>query len=129
PPFVETLLASIKKNDSDALAEQEMKDEISLRMESVPEDLMSTLYQFQVNCLRFAIKKKGKLLLGDEMGLGKTLQALAVACAYREDWPVLVVAPSSLKDNWRNEAMKWVPGLTKETIQIVRDAKEGVRDC
>ncbi|CAN0544659.1 unnamed protein product [Ectocarpus sp. 8 AP-2014] len=24
-----------------------MKDEISLRMESVPEDLMSTLYQFQ----------------------------------------------------------------------------------
>lgn len=52
------------------------------------------------------------------MGLGKTLQALAVACAYREDWPVLVVAPSSLKDNWRNEAMKWVPGLTKETIQV-----------
>ncbi|CAN0014773.1 unnamed protein product, partial [Ectocarpus fasciculatus] len=80
----------------------------------------------QVNCLRFAIRKKGKLLLGDEMGLGKTLQALAVACAYREDWPVLVVAPSSLKDNWRNEAMKWVPGLTKENIQIVRDAKEGV---
>lgn len=52
------------------------------------------------------------------MGLGKTLQALAVACAYREDWPVLVVAPSSLRANWRNEANKWVPGLTKENTQV-----------
>ncbi|CAN0028311.1 unnamed protein product, partial [Hapterophycus canaliculatus] len=76
----------------------------------------------------FAIKKKGRLLLGDEMGLGKTLQALAVACAYREDWPVLVVAPSSLKANWKKEAKKWIPGLTEENIQIVKDAKDGVRD-
>lgn len=52
------------------------------------------------------------------MGLGKTLQALAVACAYREDWPILVVAPSSLRANWRDEATKWVPGLTKENIQV-----------
>lgn len=52
------------------------------------------------------------------MGLGKTLQALAVACSYREDWPVLVVAPSSLRRNWQNEARKWVPGLTKENTQV-----------
>lgn len=58
------------------------------------------------------------LLTGDEMGLGKTLQALAVACAFREDWPVLVVAPSSLKANWKKEAKKWVPGLTEESIQV-----------
>src|SRR3989344_7043799 len=32
----------------------------------------------------------------DEMGLGKTLQAIAVAAYYKEDWPVLVVAPSSV---------------------------------
>lgn len=55
---------------------------------------------------------------GDEMGLGKTLQALAVACAYREDWPVLVVAPSSLKANWKKESKKWVPGLTEDTVQV-----------
>jgi SNF2 family DNA or RNA helicase len=30
------------------------------------------------------------------MGLGKTLQAIAVAAYYKEDWPVLVVAPSSV---------------------------------
>ncbi|CAM9562188.1 unnamed protein product, partial [Scytosiphon promiscuus] len=128
PPFVETLLASAKKDVNDGFAAQEMEDEIRLRTESVPEALMSTLYPFQVRCLMFAIKKKGKLLLGDEMGLGKTLQALAVACAYREDWPVLVVAPSSLRANWKKEATKWVPGLTEESIQVVKDAKAGVRD-
>lgn len=52
------------------------------------------------------------------MGLGKTIQALAVACAYREDWPILVVAPSSLRSNWQNEAKKWVPGLSKENTQV-----------
>lgn len=52
------------------------------------------------------------------MGLGKTLQALAVACAYREDWPILVVAPSSLRRNWQNEALKWVPGLTNQNTQV-----------
>lgn len=31
------------------------------------------------------------------MGLGKTVQAIALASAYRDEWPVLVVAPSSLR--------------------------------
>lgn len=52
------------------------------------------------------------------MGLGKTLQALGVACAYREDWPVLVVCPSSLRGVWKKEAEKWVPGLTPNNIQV-----------
>ncbi|CAN0484297.1 unnamed protein product, partial [Discosporangium mesarthrocarpum] len=62
------------------------------------------------------------------MGLGKTLQALAVACAYREDWPFLVVAPASLRKNWQQEATKWVPGLSAEGVQVVKDAKQGVDD-
>lgn len=32
-----------------------------------------------------------------QMGLGKTVQAIAVASAYRDEWPVLVIAPSSLR--------------------------------
>lgn len=32
-----------------------------------------------------------------QMGLGKTVQAIALASAYRDEWPVLVVAPSSLR--------------------------------
>ena len=38
-----------------------------------------------------------RLLLADDMGLGKTVQALAMASYYRESWPFLVVAPSSMR--------------------------------
>ncbi len=30
-------------------------------------------------------------------GLGKTVQALAVAAAYKDDWPGLIITPSSLR--------------------------------
>ena len=44
----------------------------------------------------FGIKRYGRFLLGDEMGVGKTIQAIAVSCVYKEDWPLLIVCPSSL---------------------------------
>lgn len=42
-------------------------------------------------------------------GLGKTLQALAVAAAYHEEWPLLVIAPSGLRANWTDEIRHWLP--------------------
>jgi SNF2 family DNA or RNA helicase len=52
-------------------------------------------------------------LLADEMGLGKTLQALALLCAVRRRGPgtSLVVAPASLLENWRREALRFAPEL------------------
>ena len=44
-----------------------------------------------------ALCRTGRALIGDEMGLGKTVQAIAVAAAYRDEWPVLIIAPSSLR--------------------------------
>jgi SWI/SNF-related matrix-associated actin-dependent regulator 1 of chromatin subfamily A len=35
--------------------------------------------------------------VGDEMGLGKTVQACALLWCYRDEWPALIVAPSSLR--------------------------------
>ncbi len=54
-------------------------------------------------------------ILADEMGLGKTVQALAVMdwrkrCRTRHQ-PSLVICPSSLLDNWRNEARRFSPDL------------------
>ena len=31
------------------------------------------------------------------MGLGKTIQALGIAHYYKEDWPLLIVSPSSVR--------------------------------
>ncbi|MHA7966052.1 DEAD/DEAH box helicase [Paenibacillus sp. CAU 1782] len=55
-------------------------------------------------------------ILADEMGLGKTVQSIAfllsVLPEIREKGePALIVAPSSLIYNWRNELSKFAPGL------------------
>lgn len=46
------------------------------------------------------MSKQGRLLLADDMGLGKTVQAICIAAFYRDEWPLLVVAPSSVRFTW-----------------------------
>jgi uncharacterized small protein (DUF1192 family) len=54
-------------------------------------------------------------ILADDMGLGKTVQTLAHLLVEKEsgraDRPSLVVAPTSLMTNWRQEAERFAPGL------------------
>ncbi len=55
-------------------------------------------------------------ILADEMGLGKTLQTLAWIELPRireeaQKKPVLIVCPTSLVENWLEEAARWTPGL------------------
>ena len=53
-------------------------------------------------------------ILADDMGLGKTAQAIVVLTRMKEERgpaPSLVVAPTSLLDNWRAEVFKFSPGL------------------
>ena len=61
-----------------------------------------------------------RLLLSDDMGLGKTVQAIAALRILRargELGPCLVVAPSSVLDQWRRELAKWAPELTAIVIR------------
>lgn len=48
------------------------------------------------------------VLLGDEMGLGKTIQAIGVINADESLKRILIVCPSSLRLNWRNELRRWL---------------------
>ena len=54
-------------------------------------------------------------VLADDMGLGKTVQVLAHLVSEkargRLDSPALVVAPTSLVGNWRDEAARFAPDL------------------
>jgi SNF2 family DNA or RNA helicase len=59
-------------------------------------------------------------LIADEMGLGKTIQAIAIACNYREEWPALVVCPSSMKYAWASELEKWLPDLEPGSVNMVK---------
>jgi len=76
---------------------------------TLPEDLTATLRSYQrrgVDWLRFMGDAGLGALLADDMGLGKTLQALS-ALKGRS----LVVAPTSVIHNWRQEAARFRPAL------------------
>ena len=51
------------------------------------------------------------------MGVGKTIQAISIAYLYRNDWPLLIICPSSLRLTWRDEIMNWIK-LPEDQIQI-----------
>lgn len=63
--------------------------------------------------LRTGLNVRG-MVLADDMGLGKTFQLLTLMAAILEDdsaaKPMLVVAPVSLLENWKEEAEKFYPG-------------------
>ena len=52
-------------------------------------------------------------ILADEMGLGKTIQIIALLASPERDHaaPSLIVAPTTLLENWRREIAKFAPGL------------------
>uniref|UniRef100_A0A672YBQ2 Zinc finger, RAN-binding domain containing 3 n=1 Tax=Sphaeramia orbicularis TaxID=375764 RepID=A0A672YBQ2_9TELE len=63
-------------------------------------------------------------MIADEMGLGKTVQAIAVAYTYRQEWPLLVVVPSSLKYPWIEELERWIPELQPGDINLVENKSD-----
>jgi SNF2 family DNA or RNA helicase len=77
--------------------------------------LKADLYPYQARgagwLLRFIQAGIG-CILADEMGLGKTLQIIAALCKDRETFqqPSLVVAPSTVLENWRRELVRFNPG-------------------
>ena len=59
-------------------------------------------------------------ILADDMGLGKTVQTLALCLHVLESDPdarFLVVAPTSVVENWAHEAARFAPDLTVRTIK------------
>ncbi len=54
--------------------------------------------------------------LADDMGLGKTVQALAAILSLATDGPSLVVAPTSVSNNWQSEANRFTPTLNIKTL-------------
>ncbi|KAG5452086.1 SWI/SNF- matrix-associated actin-dependent regulator of chromatin sub A-like protein 1 [Clonorchis sinensis] len=93
----------------------------------LPGDLVRVLFPFQREGVSLALARSGRVLLADDMGLGKTIQALAVAAAYRSDWPLLIVAPSSVRFSWRDQCLRWLSGplrITSADILVVANGRD-----
>lgn len=70
-------------------------------------------YQQQgVDLLSFLHKWGMGVLLADEMGLGKTVQVLAFFSRTETNLPHLVVAPTSLLYQWKQECLRFLPHLS-----------------
>ncbi|XP_075685319.1 DNA annealing helicase and endonuclease ZRANB3 [Rhinoderma darwinii] len=101
--------------------QRESAQDAADRLSCLPEKLRERLLPFQREGVLFALQKQGRCMIADEMGLGKTLQAIAVAYCYRDEWPLLIVVPSSLKYPWIEEMEKWLPDLRPEDITIIEN--------
>ncbi|MEB5450732.1 DEAD/DEAH box helicase [Virgibacillus pantothenticus] len=71
-------------------------------------------------------------ILADDMGLGKTLQSISYIASEPGEYPHLIVAPSSVVYNWKNECAKFAPqlqvavltGTPQERKQKFADSKQ-----
>lgn len=60
-------------------------------------------------------------LLADEMGLGKTIQVIAHLCCLDNNAQHLIIAPTSLIYNWKNEVMRFAPSLLPQLTFVSYD--------
>ena len=89
-----------------------------------PAGLQATLRDYQADGLswmQFLREYNFGGILADDMGLGKTVQTIAHILVEKEagrlDHPALVIAPTSLMNNWQDETARFAPGLKVLLLQ------------
>ncbi|KAG8194241.1 hypothetical protein JTE90_024572 [Oedothorax gibbosus] len=70
-------------------------------------------------------------ILADEMGLGKTVQAIAFLAYLKQmsnmSGPHLIVVPSSVMDNWKQEFQSWWPDVSMICYHGSQDSRRELR--
>lgn len=117
-PLPKTIVKVFSKSDDDS----KLSQDISI----LDPCLIESLMPFQKEGVSFAISLKGRVLIADDMGLGKTIQAIAIARYYKEEWPVLVVTPSSVRYSWVEAFLNWLPFLKKNDIAVLNTGKDEI---
>lgn len=85
----------------------------------VPSNLNATLRDYQLEGFRWMARLDSwgaGACLADDMGLGKTVQTIAMLLYNAKKGASLVVAPTSVVSNWRNELSRFAPSLAVTLI-------------
>ena len=111
----------------------------SIRPENIviPEQQKNVLRGYQqtgYRWLKALDKYKFGGILADDMGLGKTLQVITILQEEKNNAknhkPSLVVCPSSLSLNWKNEVDKFGKGITTIVINgTIEERKDQIKEC
>ena len=91
----------------------DLEEQVYLRGELLKTELLP----YQIDGIAFAASV-GRAVLADDMGLGKTIQGIGVAELLARETgiqKVLVICPTSLKSQWRNE----IERFSDRTSQLV----------
>ncbi len=118
---LESLVQLSKKTDMDDKVTQTINKfrsfdkiqpaELSSKVKANLRNYQKTGYDW----LNFLVEYDFNGILADDMGLGKTLQALSLLQKIKDGKnkkPFLVIVPTSLVFNWKNEIEKFTPELT-----------------
>ncbi|XP_069671240.1 SWI/SNF-related matrix-associated actin-dependent regulator of chromatin subfamily A-like protein 1 isoform X5 [Periplaneta americana] len=125
--FIDAFPANILKIFRDAPCKQQCFDTMDLSR--IDQTLLDALMPFQREGICYGISRNGCCLLADDMGLGKTIQALGIAHYYINDWPLLIVAPSSLRYMWADAIITWLPSISYHSVTIMTSSKDYVKDA
>ncbi len=108
PPFLVELLEKKKR----------LQNISNIEEVPIPKGIKAKLRDYQhhgLNWLAFLDKNQLGGCLADDMGLGKTLQAITflqyLKLKDKKCLPSLIIAPTSLIFNWKNEIEKFCPSL------------------
>jgi len=108
---------------------KQMLGEKKLTFSVVPEEIQATLRSYQTEGVHWLERLRMMYLngiLADDMGLGKTLQAIVAISQYRGKRKALslVVCPTSLLYNWKEEISKFDPELKVLVVDGVPSARK-----
>lgn len=92
-------------------------------LSKVDQGLVDALLPFQRTGVEFGIHMNGRVLIADDMGLGKTIQAICLSSYYKDEWPLLVVTPSSVRFAWAQQIQRWLPSLDPQEIFVPTTGK------
>ena len=121
-PLVRELLSDDVHVEADARWQATLRrlDELQQWVPEVPAGLEANLRDYQAEGYRWLARLSRwgvGGVLADDMGLGKTVQTLAVLLDRSSGGPALIVAPTSVGDNWIRETARFAPSLTAHSYR------------
>lgn len=121
-PIKFTMSAKLKK------IQKQMQGFEGFKPSALPKEIHHTLRNYQLEGVHWLEKLRHMHLggiLADDMGLGKTFQAIIALSQYKKEAPgkiSIIICPTSLVYNWKEEIIKFNPTLRAQVI-------DGTPDC